>query len=128
MVVQTELAPREGLPPKGIAVRISLVPKAADARKVTEARMRADLKANGVPRVIVVQKVAVPKGIVVRISLAPKMAEGQKGIEDRMRADLKANVAPMVIAVPKVAAPRVNVAKGIVALRETVVRMVRVAR
>ena len=83
MVVQTELAPREGLPPKGIAVRISLVPKVADARKVTKARMRADLKANGVPRVIVV---------------------------------------------PKVAAQRVNAAKGIVVLRETVVRRVRVVR
>ena len=53
----------------------------------------------------------------VRISLTPKMADDRRGIVDRMLAVLKANVAPMVIAVQKAAA-----------LKEIVVRRVRVAR
>lgn len=127
------IAPRERLPLKVIAARISLAPKVADIRKPTEDRMLAVLKANAVPMGIVglkvaAQRVNAAKGIVVRrgdgrreivvrISLAPKMADDRKGIVDRMLAVLKANVAPMVIAVQKAAA-----------LKEIVVRRVRVAR
>ena len=122
------IAPRERLPLKVIAARISLAPKVADVRKPTEDRMLAVLKANAVPMGIVglkvaAQRVNAAKGIVVRrgdgrreiaarISLAPKMADDRTGIVDRMLAVLKANVAPMVIA----------------ALKEIVVRRVRVAR
>ena len=109
VVVPKERAPREQQPPRVTVARINLVPKVADAPMVIEDRMLAALKANAVPMVIVVLKSAGRKGTVVKGTVV-------KGTV------MKGTVVRKVIAVPR----RV-VRKG-AALREIVVRRVRMVR